>query len=65
MKCQLIKSEYTVYTIKPADHDFLDDYSVEVDVDESLIDDMLDVQHKYRKLQKKLKELDNAEKLSR
>ena len=65
MKCQLIKMPHDVYTIKPADHDFLDDYSIEVDIDEQVFNDMLDIQHKYRKLQKKLRELDNAKELSK
>lgn len=56
---------HDVYTIKPADHDFLDDYSIEVDIDEQVFNDMLDIQHKYRKLQKKLRELDNAKELSK
>lgn len=64
MRCHLIKTTKEHYIIKPADHDFLEEYSVEIDVEESVLDSLLETQHNYRTLQKQLKELDNAEKLS-
>ena len=65
MKCQLVKSNHDYYTIIPEYSDYLSDYSVEVSVDDSLLEEILDIQHKYRSIQKKLRDLDNAEKLSK
>lgn len=55
--CQLFKSNQNHIAITPHDNDLISEHSVAVELQEEVVEEMLEIQDKYRKLQRRLRNM--------